>query len=42
MPDAEATSEAGELALTLNQMLERLQVERRESTCPRSRFSPRI
>ena len=32
IPDAEATSEAGELALTLNQMLERLQVERREST----------
>ena len=32
MPGAEPTSEAGELALTFNQMLERLQDERREST----------
>jgi len=32
IPDAEPTSEAGELALTFNQMLERLQAERREST----------
>jgi HAMP domain-containing protein len=32
MPGAEPTSEAGELALTFNQMLERLQAERREST----------
>jgi two-component system, NarL family, sensor histidine kinase UhpB len=29
---AEPTSEAGELALTFNEMLERLQIERREST----------
>jgi two-component system, NarL family, sensor histidine kinase UhpB len=32
IPGAEPTSEAGELALTFNQMLERLQDERREST----------
>src|SRR5690242_8864759 len=32
IPDAEPTSEAGELALTFNEMLERLEVERREST----------
>jgi two-component system sensor histidine kinase UhpB len=32
MPGAEPESEAGELALTFNQMLERLEVERREST----------
>jgi two-component system, NarL family, sensor histidine kinase UhpB len=32
IPDAEPTSEAGELALTFNQMLERLQIERREAT----------
>lgn len=32
MPGAAPTSEAGELALTFNQMLERLQDERREST----------
>jgi two-component system sensor histidine kinase UhpB len=32
IPTAEPTSEAGELALTFNQMLERLQAERREST----------
>jgi two-component system sensor histidine kinase UhpB len=32
VPGAEPTSEAGELALTFNQMLERLQGERREST----------
>lgn len=32
MPGAEPTSEAGELALTFNQMLERLQAERREWT----------
>ena len=32
IPDAEPTSEAGELALTFNQMLERLQAERREAT----------
>jgi two-component system sensor histidine kinase UhpB len=32
MPRAAPTSEAGELALTFNQMLERLQAERREST----------
>jgi two-component system sensor histidine kinase UhpB len=32
MPDAEPTSEAGELALTFNEMLARLEVERREAT----------
>ena len=32
MPDAGATSEAGELALTFNEMLTRLEAERREST----------
>ena len=32
VPHAEPTSEAGELALTFNQMLERLQAERREAT----------
>ena len=32
IPGAEPTSEAGELALTFNQMLERLQDERREAT----------
>jgi two-component system sensor histidine kinase UhpB len=32
MPDAEPTSEAGELALTFNEMLDRLQAERREAT----------
>jgi two-component system, NarL family, sensor histidine kinase UhpB len=32
IPDAEPTSEAGELALTFNQMLERLEAERREAT----------
>jgi two-component system sensor histidine kinase UhpB len=32
IPDAAPTSEAGELALTFNQMLERLQDERREAT----------
>ena len=32
MPDAEATSEAGELATTFNEMLERLEAERREAT----------
>jgi two-component system sensor histidine kinase UhpB len=32
MADAEPTSEAGELALTFNEMLERLEQERREST----------
>jgi two-component system sensor histidine kinase UhpB len=32
MPGAAPTSEAGELALTFNQMLERLQAERREAT----------
>ena len=32
IPTAEPTSEAGELALTFNEMLERLEVERREST----------
>jgi two-component system sensor histidine kinase UhpB len=32
IPGAEPTSEAGELALTFNQMLERLEIERREST----------
>jgi two-component system sensor histidine kinase UhpB len=32
IPAAEPTSEAGELALTFNQMLSRLQAERREST----------
>ena len=32
MPDAEVTSEAGELALTFNQMLDRLEAERREAT----------
>ncbi len=32
IPDAEPTSEAGELALTFNEMLGRLQDERREST----------
>ena len=32
IPDAEPTSEAGELAITFNQMLERLQAERREAT----------
>jgi two-component system sensor histidine kinase UhpB len=32
MPAAEATSEAGELALTFNEMLSRLEHERREST----------
>src|SRR5205085_5951118 len=32
IPDAEPTSEAGELALTFNEMLERLQAERREAT----------
>ena len=32
IPNAEATSEAGELALTFNEMLARLQAERREST----------
>ncbi len=32
MPDAEPTSEAGELALTFNEMLSRLEAERREST----------
>jgi two-component system sensor histidine kinase UhpB len=32
IPDAAPTSEAGELALTFNQMLERLQAERREAT----------
>jgi two-component system sensor histidine kinase UhpB len=32
MPAAEPTSEAGELALTFNEMLDRLQAERREAT----------
>jgi two-component system sensor histidine kinase UhpB len=32
MPDAEVTSEAGELALTFNEMLDRLEAERREAT----------
>jgi two-component system sensor histidine kinase UhpB len=32
IPDARATSEAGELALTFNEMLARLEMERREST----------
>jgi two-component system sensor histidine kinase UhpB len=32
MPDAEPTSEAGELALTFNEMLDRLEAERREAT----------
>jgi two-component system sensor histidine kinase UhpB len=32
MPGAQPTSEAGELALTFNQMLSRLEAERREST----------
>jgi two-component system, NarL family, sensor histidine kinase UhpB len=32
MPDAAPTSEAGELALTFNAMLDRLQAERREAT----------
>jgi two-component system, NarL family, sensor histidine kinase UhpB len=32
MPDARPTSEAGELALTFNQMLDRLEAERREAT----------
>lgn len=32
LPPAEPTSEAGELALTFNEMLERLELERREST----------
>jgi two-component system, NarL family, sensor histidine kinase UhpB len=32
MPDAHVTSEAGELALTFNEMLERLEAERREAT----------
>jgi two-component system sensor histidine kinase UhpB len=32
MPDAEPTSEAGELALTFNEMLSRLESEKREST----------
>ena len=32
VPEAEPTSEAGELALTFNQMLSRLESERREST----------
>ena len=32
MPDAEVISEAGELALTFNQMLDRLEAERREAT----------
>jgi two-component system, NarL family, sensor histidine kinase UhpB len=32
MPGAERTSEAGELALTFNEMLERLEAERREAT----------
>jgi two-component system, NarL family, sensor histidine kinase UhpB len=32
MPGAEPTSEAGELALTFNEMLTRIEIERREST----------
>ena len=32
MPGAESTSEAGELALTFNEMLDRLEAERREAT----------
>jgi len=32
MPDAQPTSEAGELALTFNEMLDRLEAERREAT----------
>lgn len=32
MPDAELTSEAGELATTFNEMLDRLEAERREAT----------
>jgi two-component system sensor histidine kinase UhpB len=32
IPDAKASSEAGELALTFNQMLSRLEAERREAT----------
>src|ERR1700729_377846 len=32
MPGAEPTSEAGELALTFNEMLDRLEIERREAT----------
>ncbi|HEY2441356.1 MAG TPA: HAMP domain-containing sensor histidine kinase [Solirubrobacteraceae bacterium] len=32
MPAAQATSEAGELALTFNEMLERLEAERRDAT----------
>jgi two-component system, NarL family, sensor histidine kinase UhpB len=32
LPDAEPTSEAGELALTFNEMLDRLAAERREAT----------
>ncbi len=32
MPDAEPTSEAGELALTFNEMLDRIEAERRDAT----------
>jgi two-component system sensor histidine kinase UhpB len=32
MPDAQPTSEAGELAMTFNQMLDRLEAERRDAT----------
>jgi two-component system, NarL family, sensor histidine kinase UhpB len=32
MPEAEPTSEAGELALTFNEMLDRIEAERREAT----------
>jgi hypothetical protein len=32
MPGAQPTSEAGELALTFNEMLDRLELERREAT----------
>ncbi len=32
MPDAKPTSETGELALTFNEMLDRLEAERREAT----------
>ncbi len=38
IPDARPTSEIGELAVTFNEMLKRLEVERREAT---ARVSPR-
>ena len=37
IPDARPTSEAGELAVTFNEMLERLELERREATAPGAR-----